>query len=671
MLDNDFTIEQIRVILQFVNNKFYKIILGRNINLMDSDPPITGGEKKTKEQIQQELGEVKKHQEQVESLNDDREKADYIIALEDNDQKLYFLDFVSDREQRLRIIESMKHNVGEEFLDIVLDDGKDVVSTAQEMILDFLKDVIFNGEIPQEVYEKILIVYNRTNVNGVEFPDFNTHGKTYHIYSALEVNSTMANNKKILKLLDILIHEYGHLFAQFDYFYKYDEIALFFEEGMMDTFMEMVINHWLMKKQEKYTYITDSSYINNRGWIKLILCILQFSNKDKGALIEYLFGDKDKFFAMIMKEDKIESFKQDYYLTFEDLYEHFGYEMDFFKKSPDYYMLHNDVYSDYWLFFNERRQTEISLKESRSIDEIFEGRELYEISREKFEELLRSYLDKYDDSIVIGILVKYLESKINNNTENIELNENYKKHATDILLNCIPFIKKISSYNPWFNPMRKIIDLVIDIQKQDVSYDEKLHAEIQQLEGTDDSSINYLLEILDVKREIQNSSKDWQEFFEERSRTYSFLHYIIDKKYFEGKKLSQIDSSKCDELITMLREYGDSVDIENWIRRYMEYKIDESDKTQLEDDAITVLQNCLPFIVYIETNFPKKEKDENKWQYKIIQNALKKLKSSSDSGEYKALYDFLSTRLKGINSNSIYIKMLQDIANILERWNNK
>ena len=155
-----------------------------------------------------------------------------------------------------------------------------------------------------------------------------------------------------------LLHEMGHSLANSDFLICGERMDDVIEEGMADTFAELVANHYFQKHKEvkiggtvfapELPLISTSSYYNENGWVKTLLYPLEKDNKDKDAIKEYFLGDKKEFASICMGEEFCQNCPQNYlglprdlYITEEGIIQHTGASyLDLDEDSL--YMIKND-----------------------------------------------------------------------------------------------------------------------------------------------------------------------------------------------------------------------------------------------------------------------------------------------------------------------------------------
>lgn len=213
---------------------------------------------------------------------------------------------IENRKNREKIINSLQNDV-----------DKDIArlnQLAQEMILEFVEDS-YNGKIPQEKEEKIMIEFNRNDVLYGHLKT-NVNGQADHLLNKIIIRE--GNIGKDNLNIGFLVHEYGHRLSLSNYREYVPEILFTFEEGNADTFSDLVINHYLEKHPDvdlgfgiDKPYMALSRYDTENDWTRTMLYPLEKDGKDVEAICEWVLGDKEKYFEMTVDNEFVSNLKRD------------------------------------------------------------------------------------------------------------------------------------------------------------------------------------------------------------------------------------------------------------------------------------------------------------------------------------------------------------------------
>ncbi len=252
-----------------------------------------------------EIEEYNIHLNNITQFKDEKDNAEYISTVKDMDMKQALLSKVQERENRDIVIKSFERNVDPKIASLD--------KLVQKMIREFFEDVL-GEKFTDDKRERLEIVFNRSNVSFGNL-DANVNGSANHIFRNIIISDKHQNS--INRNLGFLIHEYAHLFSIFDYASTKNMPEYSVEEGMADTFSDLVINHYLNKHKNieldgkrirvDAPYITYSGYNLENAWLRTMLAGLVSSDKDIEAVAEYLLGDKLKFTEMVFGKEITET----------------------------------------------------------------------------------------------------------------------------------------------------------------------------------------------------------------------------------------------------------------------------------------------------------------------------------------------------------------------------
>lgn len=362
--------------------------------------------------------EYKEKKLKLDSLESEDEKAQFILQLEDNDMKLEFLKQIKGEKNRELIITSFRNDIKQDIFP--------QTQCAQNMIRKFFKDTL-GEKFDRKMQEKLEIAFNRTSIKFTDELDSVVFGRSRFINSDILINRRM--EKSLSKVLQLLIHEYGHIFSNFDFKTTGHSWEKAIEEGTQDLFSELVINHYLEKHKSieingqkvriDYPYISYSGYNWENGWQRTMLYPLSKMGQDIEALAEYQFGDKNKYLEMILGEELAKEQKRDKFgnpelnINLETIYMHHINRFKNLDRNSCYYR-RNWILPLYEIQNKlDDNETKINLFDIKNdekwlcsyiAEKYFSGRKMYDISKEEFTEFRNlifsqeeRFIFKYDE----------------------------------------------------------------------------------------------------------------------------------------------------------------------------------------------------------------------------------------------------------------------------------
>jgi len=248
-----------------------------------------------------ELREYNSELNYIKTLDDEKSKTEYISKIDNNDMKESLLNGISEKENRKIIINSLTRSVDPEI--------KSLDSLCQTMIREFFEDAL-DDDFTEEKRERLEIVFKRSDLKVAELKQ-NRNGVANHIHKRIMISNRHKNS--VNKNIGFLVHEYAHLLSMYDYAHTKNATEHTIEEGMADTFSDVVINHYLEKHKEiiidgekiriDKPYTMYSGYDFENAWVRTMLLGLESSGKDKEAIGEYTLGSKSEFTEMIFGKE--------------------------------------------------------------------------------------------------------------------------------------------------------------------------------------------------------------------------------------------------------------------------------------------------------------------------------------------------------------------------------
>lgn len=187
--------------------------------------------------------------------------------------------------------------------------SNELLKISQEIILSFLKQEITDESKINEIAN---FLENFPVIQSQEMDKFlDSHKAIAEValhYSAKNMMLIKTNANTNIENIMIVIHEYAHAlsgdFSPSGKCLGNLKINTIFEEAMAVAFSEACINEYIINNsemfQENRNGIIESSYIypEERSILNTILFALLENNSDYHAMLEYLLGDKDKFYSL-------------------------------------------------------------------------------------------------------------------------------------------------------------------------------------------------------------------------------------------------------------------------------------------------------------------------------------------------------------------------------------
>lgn len=463
---------------------------------------------------------------QLEQITDEKEKVDFITTLNDNDLKLEFLKQIKSKEDRDEIISSLTKYIDPKI--------KPQVELVEKMIREFFEDKM-GDTMRKEEKEKLDISFAKTSVmfERLQNP---TNGMAYNLEDRISISTRHYNN--LSKTILFLIHEYGHIFAllniKTENYYRNPNI----DEGMQDVFSELVINHWIEKYEQikvndrvinmEYPCKSYSAYNIENSWTRTMLYPLKKKGKDIEAVTEYLLGDKNKFLELTIGKENADNKPMDLYgnhfidIIWKELYELMpeGFEND--DLATAIYGRRNN-FMPIFILQKKLEQTDINFFELQDnnkynctyiADRYFQGRKIYQISREE----MAKFHDLYDsqNEEAIGNWWKFADEKINEVSEK-EISE----YSGEILESSIVLARDVNVIgerleNLWSLALveeRLKVEKGQSVKETAAKYKKIINDYMSLLEGIKSDESEYLMDVVkDLKytylQQMQESIKN-------------------------------------------------------------------------------------------------------------------------------------------------------------------
>lgn len=431
----------------------------------------------------------------VNTADDEKNKVSHLVNQNDNDAKLEFLKNFTDKEARDKIISSLEHKISPDLFRIVY--------LAQRMIKEFFKDVY--TEVPIEKLEVVDIIFNRTNVI------INKIDNDQDIIIDLK-ERTITISEKVRhgqgKLLGYVLLGYAHSFINRDNTEENEDKVL--EDGNSDIFVDLVVNNYIKKHPYENlgfhidkNFSVESKNLEEDSIIRTRMYVLEKLKIDRKMLLEYIFGDKEKYKKNIFnggnKEDEF---------NLREFYEKNKFALKDIDRNNIYY--NKNLILPLYILQQKMQEEDILDREytsSEIIKKYFKELKINKIDADKFDEILSVIQDtnKIKDDIEEWI-IKELENLTDmekrvmsaNIIENILVVLKYKKINNSIAKQVLEVIKYL------INDLEREVEVERgkEILEKINNYSAKIEVEDKELEEEVKDSLSYLKIKLEMANEV-------------------------------------------------------------------------------------------------------------------------------------------------------------------------
>ncbi|MBQ9313781.1 MAG: hypothetical protein IJ220_02090 [Clostridia bacterium] len=434
--------------LEYLEDDFYKKLVFKNVyNDM--------GDKETLEKLIDTYSEWRKAL--INSSQSEKEKAMIIANIEDNDLKEAMLPIIKEKENREIIIQSMTKEIDPEI--------EEYTQLAQQMICSFFES---NGTLTNDLREKMEIVLQTINVKFSEILDVDENSKTAtagladHFEKQILIRENL--KEEPLSILQVLLHEYAHMFSNANFLIGKGIGNNAIEEGIADIFSDLVIKDFFeridkvelkngrtLSSQTKNTF--SKGYILFNAWTRSMLYPFQKDKSDIDLITQYLLGDRDIFYEKIRIKDFAndrgidfrEKLKMEYdigdimlqklYESNKNIYQDIDNNSIYAKNNfifPIFELQHQleNKGIEVLKIFDNQEQIEASMVAK----EYYQDRKLYEISKDDLKKFVAlSNIPQFANSKRFVIdFYQYVNLKFNELSD-----EEIKSHSQDILISGI------------------------------------------------------------------------------------------------------------------------------------------------------------------------------------------------------------------------------------------
>lgn len=379
--------------LSTINNLYYRI----NILLEVS----SGRSSSVNSQIPVVMMQFHQLEQYLRGLPTERERTSIIKRYPDDFAKIALLRQIKKSQNRQEIIDSLSCEIDPKI--------RPYVNLVQNMIKEYFQDIA-GKNFDTKKRERLNMTLNMFNVKYKSSLPNGLNGVTDSAQKVIIINSKVGKN--INELINDLLHEYGHaLSAFYDAYtgYAHDKII---DEGMQDLFSDIVMNHYI----KKHTYIKIegrkvrinttnndiySAYNEENAIIRSILYPLsREKNKAETVMMEYILGDKNKFWEMILGREcekdisgnpDVKLATKDIYRLNPESYKKIDDSSIFSKRNPLIYLfeLQNKLEKYGIDFFSMKANEPFSSIEIGNM--YFENKKLYEIPKEEMKRFCKLY----------------------------------------------------------------------------------------------------------------------------------------------------------------------------------------------------------------------------------------------------------------------------------------
>ena len=386
-----------------------------------------------------------------------------------------------------------------------------------------------------------------------------------------------------------MIHEYAHMFMDRNYEYEEKLLPRWLDEGMADTFSDLVINNYFKYEEAeiddeklnfKLPYVSYSAYLFENSYVRTLLYPLEQDGKDKEAVMELLLGSPKKFLEMTVNKDFSEEIEYtEHGIPLQvDLDRKFIYlnKEEYYKKidTSSIYYLKNSILPGYRI--NEKIQ-DLDEVRAHELDDFeynntfiknsyFHGKKIYELSALELKDFLEIYVSSRCTNFRFFLSGSYNEF-INDELNDLLNNKEEIINNSDNILDIMPYLidyelskMGINMYEVIAISLKNILNKIKKMEFND-TYIQSVHYKLKNIvipafknlsDVEHDDTYNFLMELL------ENSLK----IIENKVVSID----VLSSKASEYKKIGNGTSKVCFDLddCVLLKTYSDSCSLDNY-----------------------------------------------------------------------------------------------------------
>ena len=479
-------------------------------------------------------------QQYLRTISTEEEKMMIIKGYPDNYAKIALLDQIKGHNNRQKIIDSLSCKIDSKI--------RPYVNVVQDMIKEFFKDVA-GKKLSTKELERVYMTFNIFNIKYDDSLPKGLTGITYFIEKDIGISPKIEKN--INQLINTLLHEYGHALSLFFDVYTGVKVNKTIDEGIQDLFSDIVMNHYIRKhkyikiKERKIKIRTDnndiySGYNEENAIVRSILYpFSREENKAETVMIEYLLGDKNKFWKIILGREcekdimgnpDVKLDEKDIYKLNPESYKKIDDSSIFSKRNPLIYLFELQSKLDNYDvdLFSMKGNDPFSCIDIGNM--YFENKKLYEISKEEMKRFCKLYNILKD--VYITDITSFRNFKFKELTD-----EEIKQYSFEILEGSLP----LWNYTVLGNINLNLLSKTIEIEDEKARKGQSLQTSIEKYKKVIPEAIGILdnqlqkeyesnRNILELIRNLQFTYITQIEEALEQGKKEEVLECLIDNK---------------------------------------------------------------------------------------------------------------------------------------------
>ena len=479
-------------------------------------------------------------QQYLRTISTEEEKMMIIKGYPDNYAKIALLDQIKGHNNRQKIIDSLSCKIDSKI--------RPYVNVVQDMIKEFFKDVA-GKKLSTKELERVYMTFNIFNIKYDDSLPKGLTGITYFIEKDIGISPKIEKN--INQLINTLLHEYGHALSLFFDVYTGVKVNKTIDEGIQDLFSDIVMNHYIRKhkyikiKERKIKIRTDnndiySGYNEENAIVRSILYpFSREENKAETVMIEYLLGDKNKFWKIILGREcekdimgnpDVKLDEKDIYKLNPESYKKIDDSSIFSKRNPLIYLFELQSKLDNYDvdLFSMKGNDPFSCIDIGNM--YFENKKLYEISKEEMKRFCKLYNILKD--VYITDITSFRNFKFKELTD-----EEIKQYSFEILEGSLP----LWNYTVLGNINLNLLSKTIEIEDEKARKGQRLQTSIEKYKKVIPEAIGILdnqlqkeyesnRNILELIRNLQFTYITQIEEALEQGKKEEVLECLIDNK---------------------------------------------------------------------------------------------------------------------------------------------
>lgn len=354
---------------------------------------------------------------------------------DNNEIKKSLLEYLRTQEERNLVVESLQRSIDPRL--------EFYVETAEKIIEDFFES---HGGLNEQEKERMRSTLKSMDFKVEHYEKASKRGCTYHLKHYISISEDCLTKPNATMFY--LLHEMTHAMSAANFRQMGHHCGKTFEEGMADTFAQIALSEYIRKygeleKNGKNISVENIKFVAEdttckfeNGLIRSMLYVLQQQGMDYDGIRTFLLGNKSDFFEMVMGNEFCKGLDLDFNgepmkepmkgaFNYRDFYDVNSRYLQKIDKTSTYYDVnfilpafviqerfgHKPKFGKHMVEVLQQKDVH---KNKNFINIIFDGRKLYEVSYEEYEEFSQLYkqanLAKKNKQY-IKEKVKYIKSK--------------------------------------------------------------------------------------------------------------------------------------------------------------------------------------------------------------------------------------------------------------------